>query len=233
MEAIEKDFIFNNEEFGELRTFIDQNGGFWMAGVDVARALGYKNPTNAVKAHCIRDKIVKRRLNSESNNGNYELNFIESTNFCRLVIKSNLPSAERFKNWVLEKAILLQGRVKRQINNNDTVELLARIKELEEELDMNRVELNMTTNNLNTAKEELRVVREKLEANREASFKLTTVSSIAKFYKMDEPGFKSLLLGLGVDIDKLAFSRGGDLYVDSEIREIINTALSRNFNREF
>lgn len=232
MEAIEKDFILNNEEFGELRTFIDQNGGLWIAGVDVARALGYKNPSNAVKAHCIRDKIVKRRLNSESNNGVYELSFIESTNFCRLVTKSTLPSAEKLQDWVFEKAILLRRRVNNQ-TNNDTPELLARIKELEKELDANRFELTTTKNNLNTTREELRTVKEKLETIREASFKLTTVSSIAKFYKMDEPVFKSLLLGLGVDIEKLAFNRGGDLYIDLEIREVINTALSRNFNREF
>lgn len=39
--------IFNNPEFGEIRT-IDQNGEPWFVGKDVATALGYADPRGAI-----------------------------------------------------------------------------------------------------------------------------------------------------------------------------------------
>lgn len=101
----ELESIWKNEEFGQLRTFIDLDGRPWMAGVDVARALGYKNPTNAVKTHCKANKVVKHRMNNKLSNGNYEITFIEESNFYRLVIKSTLPSAEKFQDWVVEEIL--------------------------------------------------------------------------------------------------------------------------------
>ena len=38
--------IFNNPEFGEIRT-IEEGGKVLFCGSDVAKALGYKNPTKA------------------------------------------------------------------------------------------------------------------------------------------------------------------------------------------
>ena len=40
--------IFNSEEFGEIRT-VNINGEPWLAGKDVAVALGYTNPQKAMK----------------------------------------------------------------------------------------------------------------------------------------------------------------------------------------
>lgn len=42
--------IFNNPEFGEIRT-VEVNGEPWFVGKDVATALGYKNPQEAVRNH--------------------------------------------------------------------------------------------------------------------------------------------------------------------------------------
>lgn len=41
---------FNNSEFGEIRT-MEINGEPWFVGNDIAKALGYKKPTNAVSTH--------------------------------------------------------------------------------------------------------------------------------------------------------------------------------------
>lgn len=101
----ELESIFKNNEFGQLRTFVDLEGKPWIAGVDVARALGFQNPSNAVKAHCKPNKTIKHRMNSRLNNGNYEIIFIEESNFYRLVIKSTLPSAEKFQDWVVEEIL--------------------------------------------------------------------------------------------------------------------------------
>lgn len=42
--------IFNNPEFGDIRT-VDQNGEPWFVGKDVAAALGYSNPQKAIRDH--------------------------------------------------------------------------------------------------------------------------------------------------------------------------------------
>lgn len=43
--------IFNNPEFGEIRT-ITENGSVLFCGSDVARVLGYSNTRDALAKHC-------------------------------------------------------------------------------------------------------------------------------------------------------------------------------------
>ena len=43
--------IFKNEQFGEIRTMTDEQGETFFVGIDVAKALGYKNPSNALQVH--------------------------------------------------------------------------------------------------------------------------------------------------------------------------------------
>ena len=43
--------IFNNPEFGEIRT-IEEDGKVLFCGSDVAKALGYSKPQNAIDRHC-------------------------------------------------------------------------------------------------------------------------------------------------------------------------------------
>ena len=101
----ELESIFKNNEFGQLRTFVDLEGKPWIAGVDVARALGFQNPSNAVKAHCKSNRTVKHRMNNRLSNGSCEITLIEETNFYRLVVKSTLPSAEKFQDWIVEEVL--------------------------------------------------------------------------------------------------------------------------------
>lgn len=42
--------IFKNEEFGEIRTVVIENEP-WFVGRDVATALGYAKPENAIATH--------------------------------------------------------------------------------------------------------------------------------------------------------------------------------------
>ena len=41
--------IFENKEFGSIRTMTDKNGEPWFVGKDVAGILGYSNPTKAIR----------------------------------------------------------------------------------------------------------------------------------------------------------------------------------------
>ena len=49
--------IFNNPEFGSIRV-IEENGKYLFCGSDVAGALGYSNPRDALRRHC--KGVVKR-----------------------------------------------------------------------------------------------------------------------------------------------------------------------------
>lgn len=92
--------IFNNPEFGEIRT-INENGVVLFCGSDVARALGYSRPNEAVAAHA--KGTVKRR--TLTNGGEQEMAFIPESDLYRLIFRSKLPSAERFTDWVTAEVL--------------------------------------------------------------------------------------------------------------------------------
>lgn len=92
--------IFENSEFGQVRT-VDVDGKTYFVANDVARALGYKRPADAVTAHC-KGSVKYRHL---TDGGEQELKIIPEGDIYRLVIKSQLPSAERFEKWVFDDVI--------------------------------------------------------------------------------------------------------------------------------
>lgn len=93
--------IFNNPEFGEIRT-IEEEGKILFCAKDVAAALGYKDTTNAIKQHC--RGVVKRHL-TDSLGRNQETNFIPEGDIYRLAAKSELPGAERFESWIFDEVL--------------------------------------------------------------------------------------------------------------------------------
>lgn len=95
--------IYKNAEFGEVRTYIDENGEVMFCGKDVATALGYKNTNRALKAHCRKDEIKKHLF--ATNGGRQELNCISERNLCRLITHSKLPSAEKFEDWLFDEIL--------------------------------------------------------------------------------------------------------------------------------
>lgn len=92
--------IFTNPDFGEVRT-IEENGAVMFCGSDVAKALGYSNPRDAISRHC--RGVVKRDTPTES--GTQEMSFIPESDLYRLVFGSKLPTAERFTDWVTEEIL--------------------------------------------------------------------------------------------------------------------------------
>lgn len=92
--------IFNNEEFGQVRTLLINDKPYFLAN-DIARALGYKRPVDAVSAHC-KGSVKHRYL---TNGGEQEAKFISEGDVYRLIMKSKLPSAEKFESWVMEEVL--------------------------------------------------------------------------------------------------------------------------------
>ena len=92
--------IFNNEEFGQVRTMLVNDKSYFLAN-DVARALGYKRPADAISAHC-KGSVKHRYL---TNGGEQEAKFIPEGDIYRLIMKSKLPSAEKFESWVMDEIL--------------------------------------------------------------------------------------------------------------------------------
>lgn len=96
--------IFDNPEFGRVRT-LEENGAVLFCASDVARALGYAKPRNAIAAHC---KGALKRGGVSTTTNQYgvtteqetEMLFIPESDLYRLVFSSKLPAAEKFTDWV-------------------------------------------------------------------------------------------------------------------------------------
>ena len=98
MDNMVKTFV--NEEFGSVRT-IEENGKILFCGSDVAKALGYRRPKDAITAHC--KGAVKRRL--LTNGGAQEMKMISEGDVYRLISHSRLPSAEKFESWIFDDVL--------------------------------------------------------------------------------------------------------------------------------
>lgn len=92
--------IFNNPEFGTVRT-LDENGNVLFCGSDVAKALGYDQPSKAIDRHC-RYGTKRTVPHPQAPDKTIEMLFIPESDLYRLVFSSKLPTAEKFTDWVTE-----------------------------------------------------------------------------------------------------------------------------------
>ncbi len=99
--------IFNNEEFGTVRTVTIDNEP-WFVGYDVADALGYKNRSDALAKHVAEeDKQVlqKSQITTLAFVPNRGFTFINESGLYALIFGSKLESAKRFKHWVTSEVL--------------------------------------------------------------------------------------------------------------------------------
>ncbi len=100
MENMMKMETFRNQEFGSVRIIRD-DGRLLFCRIDVAAALGYSKPRNAVYAHC-KGALKRGALTA---GGMQELTFIPEGDVYRLIVHSRLPTAQRFEEWVFEEVL--------------------------------------------------------------------------------------------------------------------------------
>ena len=120
-------YIFEHEKFGKIRA-INFNGEPLLVGRDIAIALGYQNPAEALIDH-VPDKF-KRIINAKtlqqmasqsktSKTDTFEsaewefdsprgLTFINEQGMYRLILRSNLPAAEQFTDWACEVLVSIR-----------------------------------------------------------------------------------------------------------------------------
>ena len=124
--------IFQNVEFGAIRTMSNEQGEPLFCGKDVALALGYKRPEDAMAQHLEIEDSVKHRV--MDSNGKLRLTtFINESGLYSLILCSKLESAKRFKRWVTGEvlpAIRKQGGYMVAKQGESEKEIMARALEI-------------------------------------------------------------------------------------------------------
>lgn len=75
----------------------------WFVGKDVAEALGYADPTTAIRSHC--RGVQKLHPISDALGRKQETRVLSEPDVLRLIVNSNLSAAERFERWVFEEVL--------------------------------------------------------------------------------------------------------------------------------
>lgn len=101
--------VFENPEFGTVRTATDEKGEPWFCAKDLCDVLGYKRADLAVKQHVRSSDAAKRCVARIAKNRYGECNgkmqvvpmiFVNESGFYALVLGSKLATAVKFKDWV-------------------------------------------------------------------------------------------------------------------------------------
>lgn len=124
--------IFENKEFGKVRTVVKSNEP-WFVGKDVADILGYKDTVNALKAHVDEEDKTGWQITTPSR-GTQTATIINESGVYSLVFGSKLPKAKAFKRWVTSEVIpairkhggyLTPDKVEEILTNPDAIIRLA------------------------------------------------------------------------------------------------------------
>ena len=100
--------VFENPEFGTVRTTINKKGEPWFCAKDLCDVLGYRKADNAVRQHvnpldalkqCIKVDVRKKSDGTISQRLTPMI-FVNESGFYALVLGSKLATAVKFKDWV-------------------------------------------------------------------------------------------------------------------------------------
>ena len=101
--------VFENPEFGTVRTATDEKGEPWFCAKDLCDVLGYKRADLTVKQHVRSSDAAKRCVARIAKNRYGECNgkmqvvqmiFVNESGFYALVLGSKLATTVKFKDWV-------------------------------------------------------------------------------------------------------------------------------------
>lgn len=124
--------IFSNQEFGDVRTIVEDDKILFCAS-DVASALKYKKPNNAINRHCKHATLFKGIITDRLGR-KQDANFIPYGDVVRLAVKSELPNADKFEEWIFDEVIpsvmkhgayLTPDKIEEVLTNPDTIIRLA------------------------------------------------------------------------------------------------------------
>lgn len=96
--------IFENENFGSVRT-VEIEGEPWFVGRDIALALGYARPENAVKTHVEDDDKTTTLIQGSGSNYKSKVIIVNESGLYALIFGSQLSGAKEFKHWVTSEVL--------------------------------------------------------------------------------------------------------------------------------
>lgn len=101
--------IFENEEFGEVRTILI-NDEPWFVAKDIASILKYENPQKAIRDHVDTEDLKMGERNAtpsiiDSLGREQFPSFINESGVYSLIFGSRLESAKKFKHWVTSEVL--------------------------------------------------------------------------------------------------------------------------------
>ena len=131
--------VFENTQFGKVRIVVI-DGEPWLVGKDVAAALGYANPRDALAKHVDDEDKGASRIATPS--GEQDMTVINESGLYSLVMSSKLPGAKQFRRWVTSEvlpsirkhgAYMTPETLEKALLNPDTLILLAQRLKAEQE----------------------------------------------------------------------------------------------------
>ena len=92
--------IFSNNQFGEIRTIVNENDEPLFAATDVCKMLGYSNSRKAISDHT----EPEERCNVSLHRGG-RMTFINESGLYSLILRSNKPEDKLVKKWVTSEVL--------------------------------------------------------------------------------------------------------------------------------
>ena len=120
--------LFNNPDFGEIRA-LELDGQPWFVGKDVATALGYAKPENALASHVDDEDKTTTLIQGTGSNYKSKTTITNESGLYSLVLSSKLPGAKQFKRWVTSEVLPSIRKSGGYINGQETMspeELMAK-----------------------------------------------------------------------------------------------------------
>ena len=102
---MEKINFFKSEEFGTIRVVRDEQGDLLFCGRDVAKALGYKKPENAIATHVDDEDKTSTLIQGSGSNYKSKTIFINESGLYSLILRAQVDTAKRFTKWVTSEVL--------------------------------------------------------------------------------------------------------------------------------
>ena len=169
--------IFTNDIFGEIRT-CQVNNQIMFVGKDVATALGYAKPENAIATHVDTDDKTTTLIQGTGSNYKSKVVIINESGLYALILSSKLPQAKAFKRWVTNVVL---PQIRKTGGYIPTTDAQGRQLTSEEIIDRADAIVGRTIRMLNEEAEET-----------------LTATQVAKTFNMTTSDFNAVLCDMGI-----------------------------------
>ena len=142
--------IFSSPEFRQVRT-VEIDGTPWLVGKDVAVALGYKKPENALASHVDDEDKTTTLIQGDGSEYKSKMVIINESGLYSLILSSKMPKAKAFKRWVTSEVLPA-------IRKNGVYESVKAQQHIEQ-LEATNAQLNAAIAAVNDAKKNLAIAR--------------------------------------------------------------------------